>query len=331
VNDGDPGISRRRSGRGFQYLSSRGRPVSARQRERIRALVIPPAWTDVWICPSANGHLQATGRDARGRKQYLYHPRWREVRDETKYHRMLAFGRALPRIRRRMRRDLRSRRLTRDRVVAALVSLLDETAARVGNDEYARENGSFGLTTIRAKHASVHGDTVGFRFPGKGGKVHELELTDPRIARVVRRCQHLPGQRLFQYLDADGRPADIESSDVNAYLQEVTGEDFTAKDFRTWAGTVLTAWALHDLAVEDPDGDPSRQIVAAVKTVAQELGNTPAVCRRCYVHPDVLSAHVDGRLRAQLERPPTTQTPRGLRTREAAVLELLRRRLRAAA
>ena len=333
VSDGDPGFTRRRRGRGFQYLSSRGRPLSKRQRDRISALAIPPAWTDVWICPHANGHIQATGRDARGRKQYLYHPRWREVRDETKYHRMLAFGRALPGIRRRVRRDLAGRRLNRERVLAAVVRLLDTTTIRVGNEEYARENNSFGLATMRSRHVDLHGDSVGFRFRGKGGKAHHAELTDARVARVVRRCQHLPGQRLFQYLDEDGEAHDVGSSDVNDYLQEISGEDFTAKEFRTWAGTVLAAWALRDLAVDDPDSGSTRQVVAAVERVAGELGNTPAVCRRCYVHPDVIEAHLDGTLQKGLEANAAQRLTgtAGLSAHEAAVLALLRQRLRAAA
>ncbi|MGN6380546.1 MAG: DNA topoisomerase IB [Gaiellales bacterium] len=334
VNDGDPGFSRRRRGRGFQYLSTTGRPLSARQRDRISSLAIPPAWTDVWICPVSNGHIQATGRDARGRKQYLYHPRWREVRDETKYHRMLAFGKALPRIRRRVRRDLGQRKLSRERVLAAVVSLLDRTTIRVGNEEYARDNQSFGLATMRSRHVDVHGDTIGFRFRGKGGKVHHIQLSDARIARVVRRCEHLPGQRLFQYLDADGTAHDVGSSDVNEYLREISGEDFTAKEFRTWTGTVLAAWALHDLAIDNPDASGSKaQIVSAVETVAEELGNTPAICRRCYVHPDVFSAHLDGTLQTALEEQAghSLAGTRGLSSHEAAVLALLRGRLRAVA
>ncbi len=329
VCDDEPGFSRRRCGRGFRYLSTAGRPLSRRHTERIAALVIPPAWTEVWICPSPNGHIQATGRDARGRKQYLYHPRWREVRDEAKYDRMQAFGEALPRIRRRVRRDLGRRRLTRERVLAAVVRLLDATAARVGNEEYASENGSFGLATLRTRHVDMSGDTVDFRFRGKGGKVHQIELSDPRVARVVRRCQHLPGQRLFQYLDDGGEAHDIGSSDVNDYLREISGQDFTAKDFRTWTGTVLAAWALHDLARDAPGS--KHQIVTAVKSVAQELGNTPAVCRRSYVHPEVFTAHLDGTLAAGLKRTAgrAARIPE-LSAHEAAVLALLRRRSRAA-
>ena len=231
VSGRESGFARRRRGRGFQYIDADGGPPSSEQVQRIEALAIPPAWTDVWICRSANGHLQATGRDARGRKQYRYHPRWREVRDETKYHRLLAFGRALPRIRRRVEKDMSRRALNRERVVATVVHLLDTTNIRVGNDEYARENNSFGLTTLRERHVEVDGSRITFRFRGKAGKTHDVELTDPRAARVLRRCEELPGQELFQYVDEDGEVVDIDSDDVNGYLQDVSGDDFTAKDF----------------------------------------------------------------------------------------------------
>jgi DNA topoisomerase-1 len=331
TTDAEPGIRRRRRGRGFQYLTSGGRTLtSAGRLARIRELAIPPAWTDVWICRSANGHLQATGRDARGRKQYRYHSRWREVRDATKYHRMLAFGAALPRIRQRVDKDLSRHALSRKKVVATVVRLLDTTTIRVGNDEYARENRSFGLTTMRDRHVNVTGAQVEFRFRGKGGKMHDIELTDARIARVLRRCEELPGQHLFQYLGEDGAPARIDSDDVNAYLGEITGDDFTAKDFRTWTGTVLAAWALQDLGEYGSKTEAKRQIVDAVESVSRELGNTPAVCRRCYVHPDVLDAHLEGTLRAVLEREARRKLSKGLAglTRhEAAVLALLTRRL----
>jgi DNA topoisomerase-1 len=329
VSDRAPGITRRRRGRGFQYVAPDGKTITGRaERRRIESLAIPPAWTDVWICPSPNGHIQATGRDARGRKQYRYHPRWREVRDETKYHRMAAFGRALPRIRRRVDRDMRRRSLSRDRVVATVVRLLDSTTIRVGNDEYARENRSFGLTTLRDRHVDVRGDRITFRFRGKGGRVHDVELEDPRVARVIRRCEELPGQDLFQYVDEDGRPVDVTSDDVNDYLREAAGDEFTAKDFRTWTGTVLAAWTLEELG--GGDGAPKRQLVSAIEKVAEELGNTPAVCRSCYVHPDVIDAHLDGSLRAGLGRQAgrvLTRDRHRLSPQEAAVLAFLERRL----
>ncbi|MGH3426213.1 MAG: DNA topoisomerase IB [Mycobacteriales bacterium] len=331
TTDAEPGIRRRRCGRGFHYLTQSGRTLTAAgQLTRIRMLAIPPAWTDVWICRSANGHLQATGRDARGRKQYRYHPRWREVRDATKYHRMLAFGAALPKIRRRVDKDLSRHALSREKVAAAVVRLLDTTTIRVGNDEYARENRSFGLTTMRDRHVNVKGSQIVFRFRGKGGKMHDIEFTDARVARVLRRCEGLPGQRLFQYVGESGEPMGIDSDDVNAYLGEITGDDFTAKDFRTWTGTVLAAWALEDLGGYGSETEAKRQIVAAVESVSGELGNTPAVCRRCYVHPDVLDAHLDGTLRSVLEREARRKLSKGLAglTRhEAAVLALLTRRL----
>jgi len=330
VTDAEPGIARRGRGRGFEYRKPDGRRPGRADVERIRSLAVPPAWTDVWICRTADGHLQATGRDARGRKQYRYHPRWLELRDETKYHRMLDFGRALPRIRRQVARDLKRRGLRREKVVAAVVRLLDTTLVRVGNDEYARENRSFGLTTLRERHVEVSGATIRFRFRGKGGKQADIELQDARVARIVRRCEELPGQQLFQYVDEDGDIEDVTSDDVNEYLQSASGGDFTAKDFRTWAGTVLAAWALHDLSVDCARTPADSQIVRAVESVAGDLGNTPAVCRRCYVHPEVFDAHLDGTLAEILERQAArklSESRRGLTRHEAAVLALLERRL----
>jgi len=329
VSDEAPGISRRRRGRGFQYIGADGDTIADRdERARIDALAIPPAWTDVWICPSPNGHLQATGRDARGRKQYRYHPRWREVRDETKYHRLAAFARALPRIRKRVDRDLRRHALSRERVVATVVRLLDVTTIRVGNDEYARENRSFGLTTLRERHVDVDGDRIRFRFRGKGGKAHDVDVHDPRVARVIRRCEELPGQHLFQYVNGDDEPVDLTSDDVNDYIQEAAGDEFTAKDFRTWTGTVLAAWTLDELG--GTDGAPKTQLVSAIESVATELGNTPAVCRACYVHPDVIDAHLDGTLRRGLGKRAGKALAKDrtrLSPQEAAVLAFLERRL----
>jgi DNA topoisomerase-1 len=325
VTDAEPGIRRRKRGRGFQYIWPGGRTVAGGdQLDRIRSLAVPPAWTEVWICRTADGHLQATGRDARGRTQYRYHPRWSKIRDQTKYHRMLAFGGALPAIRRQVDRDMARHALSRAKVVGTVVRLLDTTTMRVGNDEYARENGSFGLTTLRDRHVSAKGSHVRFRFRGKGGKMHDIELEDARMARVVRRCEELPGQNLFQYLDGDGEPSDVNSEDVNEYLQECSGEGFTAKDFRTWTGTVLAAWALEELGAFGSETEANRQVVTAVESVSEALGNTPAVCRRCYVHPDVFEAHRDGTLDAELTRRGAKRV-RGLTAHEAAVLRLLSR------
>ena len=330
VTDAMPGIRRRRAGKGFSYIGPDGERVTDEGRlDGIRALAIPPAWNDVWISPVRRGHLQATGRDARGRKQYRYHPRWRAVRDEAKYGRLVEFARALPRIRRRTDRDLRRRGVPREKVLALVVRLLEATLIRVGNDEYARENRSYGLSTMRDRHVEVRGATLRFSFRGKGGKEHEIDVRDERLARVVRQVQDLPGQTLFQYHDADGGRQEVTSDDVNAYLREISGDDFTAKDFRTWAGTVAAAMALEEFAEIDDEAGRKRAIVQAVETVAKLLGNTPTVCRACYVHPDVLDAYLDGSfVEALAER--ARGIGRGahaLRPAEAAVLGLLQARL----
>jgi DNA topoisomerase-1 len=293
---------------------------------RIRALVIPPAWTDVWISPDARGHLQATGRDARRRKQYRYHPRWREVRDETKYGRLLAFGRALPVIRRRTEADLRRAGLPRAKVIAAVVRLLEKTLIRVGNDEYARTNHSFGLTTMRDGHVKVSGSRVRFIFRGKSGIDHELQLDDRRLARIVRQCRDLPGQELFQYLDETGSIVDLGSSDVNTYLHDVAGEPFTSKDFRTWAGTVLACELLRKLDAAPSDTQAKKNIVRAVEEVARQLGNTKAVCRKSYIHPAVIEAYMAGSMGKALSARAAHAMGRMTST-EAAVLGLLQRRL----
>jgi DNA topoisomerase-1 len=335
VNDDDPGITRRRRGERFVYDGPDGRRVrDAETLVRIRALAIPPAWTDVWICPIPNGHIQATGRDARGRKQYRYHARWREVRDENKYDRMIEVGEALPGIRERVDNDLGRSGLPREKVLAAVVRLLELTFLRVGNEEYARLNRSFGLTTLRDRHVAIEGSRIGFRFRGKSGKVHESDIRDRRLARIVRACQDLPGQTLFQYVDDAGERQTIGSDDVNAYLREVSGEDITAKDFRTWAGTVLAFRALCALDPAASDTDAKRNLVAAIKEVAGQLGNTPAVCRKSYVHPDVIEAYLDGDLGAELAAAAEASGQPGPGTdpdEEAAVLELLRRRVLAPA
>ena len=336
VSDSRPGITRvAKRGGGFRYTMPDGSPVrSAEELQRIAHIAIPPAWTDVWICPVANGHIQATGRDARRRKQYRYHERWRAYRDVTKYERTVAFGEALPRIRARVDADLRRQDLGRERVLATVVRLLDTTYIRVGNEEYARENRSFGLTTMRDRHVDVRGSRLRFEFRGKGGKKHQVDVTDPRVARVVSRLQDLPGQDLFQWQDEEGGTHSVESDDVNQYIREAAGDDFTAKDFRTWAGTVLAAWGLQELGEFTSQAEAKRQVVAAVESVARELGNTPAVCRRCYVHPAVLDAHLDGALLANLARRAEATLRSSvdeLSGREGAVLAFLRRRLAEAA
>jgi DNA topoisomerase-1 len=332
VSDAAPGIRRVRRGRGFAYLGADGEPVSdAATLRRIRDIVIPPAWTDVWICPLANGHIQATGRDARGRKQYRYHERWREVRDEAKYGHLIEFAAALSRIRERVDADMALPGLPREKVVATIVHLLDLTALRIGNDEYARENDSFGLTTLRTGHVEVSGSTVRFQFRGKSGKEVSVGIDDRRVARVVRRCEELPGQELFQYLDDGGQRHLVHSDDVNAWLCETTGQRFTAKDFRTWAGTVRAATELRGSGEWTTQREAHRLAAAAVKEVARALGNTPAVCRRCYIHPEVLVAHLEGGLARALDAPiGSRRADAGLHADEAAVLAMLRSRLAAA-
>lgn len=331
VSDDRPGICRLAAGRGFRYVSTAGKPVhDAQVVERIRSLVIPPAWTDVWICPSPVGHLQVTGRDARGRKQYRYHPRWRQVRDSTKYGRIVAFGLALPRIRRRTGQHLARPGLPREKVLAAVVRLLETTLIRVGNEEYARQNHSFGLTTLRDEHADVSGSRVRFHFRGKSGIHHEVGLHDLRLARIVRRCQDLPGEELFQYLEEDGTQHSVDSADVNDYLRSISGQDFTAKDFRTWAGTVLAARALEEFEAFDSEAQAKRNVLRAIESVAKRLGNTKTVCRQCYVHPAVIDAYLDGSLLETLRgrvRQEMEDTLAGLPSEEAAVLAFLQERL----
>jgi len=332
VNDSQPGIYRKKRGSGFIYVDAQGKQVrNEDDLYRTRSLVIPPAWTDVWICASENGHIQATGRDARGRKQYRYHSKWREVRDGTKYHRMMHFAKALPRIRRRVRKDISLPGLPREKVLAAVVRLLETTLIRVGNEEYAKENESFGLTTMQDRHAKFNGSGVKFRFKGKSGVKHDIELNDKKMARIVKACRDLPGQELFQYLDDNGQVRDIGSEDVNEYLKEISGADFTAKDFRTWAGTVLAAKALQEYESFTSQRQARRFMVAAVEAVAKKLGNTKAVCRKCYIHPEVFNSYLDGSLvqtlRSQVEKE-LSGPLRGLRPAEAAVLVLLQQRLK---
>ncbi len=332
VGDATPGIRRVRSGKGFRFVGPDGHAVRDEATlARIRALAIPPAWTDVWVCPRADGHVQATGRDDRGRKQHRYHARWREVRDETKYHRMVAFARTLPRLRARVARDLRRPGLPRDKVLATIVRLLETTLIRVGNEEYAKQNHSFGLTTLQDEHAKIVGSTVTFHFRGKSGVAHDIDVEDARLARVVKQCQDLPGQELFQYRDEGGAVHDVTSADVNDYLHAAGGAEFTAKDFRTWAGTVLAARALQEFAAFDTKAEAKRNIVRAVEAVAKRLGNTRAVCRKCYVHPAVIDAYLDGSLLTTLRRRVEAELKgplEKLRPEEAAVLAFLQERLK---
>jgi DNA topoisomerase-1 len=332
VRDDNPGIERKRSGKRFRYVRPDGKPVRDRQElRRIRSLAIPPAWTDVWICPIANGHLQATGRDSKGRKQYRYHPQFRSLRDEAKYGRLILFGRTLPRIRVRVQEDLKQAGLPRTKVLATVVRLLETALIRVGGEEYARANGSFGLTTLRNRHVNVDGPTVRFCFRGKSGVYHSIRVDDRRLARTVRGCQELPGQELFQYLDEEGQPRPIDSADVNAYLQEIAGEEFTAKDFRTWAGTVLAAQTLQEFESFTSATQAKRNIVAAIEAVSKRLGNTKAVCRKCYVHPEVINAYLDGSLLQTLRQQVDHELEDSLAElppEEAAVLALLHARLK---
>jgi len=330
VSDMQPGIRRQRAGRGFCYRGVDGTPIRDREvLHRIQALVIPPAWTEVWICPRPDGHIQATGRDARGRKQYRYHPRWRAVRDGTKYERMIAFGEALPQLRARVEQDMARAGLSREKVLAAVVRLLETTLIRVGNVAYARDNGSFGLTTLRDRHVQIAGATVQIQFRGKSGKHHTVRITDRRLATIVKRCQELPGYELFQYIDAEGQRQSVDSADVNAYLRQATGQDFTAKDVRTWAGTVLAACELWDAGVSASQTQAKQRLVQAIDAVAKRLGNTRAVCRKCYVHPTVLDAYLDHSLFAvplPHDTPDHSTMVPGLQPEEVAVLAFLKQR-----
>ena len=332
VSDESPGITRRISGKTVTYLDPNGRAIKdGPTLGRIKRLAIPPAWTEVWICPSANGHIQATGRDARGRKQYRYHTDWSAVRDSAKFERMIAFGKKLPHIRRKVARDLARRQLDRRKVLAAMVRLLETTLVRIGNEEYAKQNGSFGLSTMRDRHVRIGRGTLRFEFRGKSGKNHEIDLHDPRLAAIVRQAQDLPGQDLFQYLDENGEPQKIGSSDVNEYLREIAGEEFSAKDFRTWAGTVLAAIVLREFEKFETKKQAKRNLVQAVERVASRLGNTPAVCKKCYIHPVVMESYLEGQTLEQLEARAEDAIKHGLTKlteEEQAVLDFLKKRLK---
>jgi DNA topoisomerase I len=330
VSDSTPGIARKRTAEGFRYVDPAGKPVrDAETLARIRSLVIPPAWTEVWICPLENGHIQVTGRDAKGRKQYRYHPRWRDSRDQTKYEHMIEFGRKLPAIRRQVAKDLARPGLPREKILATIVRLLETTMMRVGNEEYARSNGSFGLTTLRDRHVRISGSTLQFRFRGKSSKEHFIELTDKRLAAVVRRCRDIPGYELFQYLDENGERRTVGSEDVNNYLRSIAGEEYTAKDFRTWAGTLLAALALAEFEQFHSQSQAKKNLVRAIESVASKLGNTPAICRKCYIHPAVMEAYLDGDMRQALQRraEKNLEDLQDLGPEEAAVLALLQQRL----
>jgi DNA topoisomerase-1 len=331
VSDTKPGITRKRVGNGWSYSGPDGQTIHDREtRDRIKSLGIPPAWTDVWICPDPRGHIQATGRDAKGRKQYRYHLKWREVRDENKYEHMIEFGKALPAIRKQVEKDLARHGLPREKVLATVVKLLEVTLIRVGNKEYARDNKSFGLTTMRNRHINIEGSTLRFKFMGKSGKQHTIGIKDRRLARIVEKCHELPGQELFQYIDDDGEPHSIDSEDVNNYLREITGQDFTAKDFRTWTGTMLAAEALLAFEAFDSEAHAKRNIVRAIESVAEKLGNTPTICRQCYVHPLVFDSYLDGTLLETLKQRAEAELSEALgelRPEEAAVLAFLQQRL----
>jgi len=331
VSDAKPGLHREPAGKGFRYTDAQGQRVRDKVTlARIKSLVIPPAWTDVWICAAHNGHIQVTARDARGRKQYRYHLLWRKVRDENKYEHLISFGRALPAIRKRVDKDLGLPGLPREKILATIVRLLETTMMRVGNEEYARSNGSFGLTTLRDKHVRIDGARLEFNFRGKSGVEHSIELTDRRLARIINRCRDMPGYELFQYLDGEGNRGSIDSDDVNEYLRRISGQDYTAKDFRTWAGTLLAALALREFEKFDSQAQAKKNLVRAIESVSAKLGNTPAICRKCYIHPVIMDSYLEGSMLDALQR----RAEKGLKEdmhdlnpEEAAVLALLQQRL----
>jgi DNA topoisomerase I len=327
VSDDRPGYRRRANGEAFAYFDTEGKRIRDEPRLlRIKRLAIPPAWTDVWICPSPNGHIQATGRDARRRKQYRYHDRWREIRDENKFGRLVDFAKGLPQIRKRVDHDIKLPGLPREKVLATVVRLLERTFIRIGNDEYARENKSFGLTTIKDRHVTLRGAHLRFRFRGKSGRQHEVDIRDGQLAKIISRLQDLPGQELFQYVDDDGEVCDVRSQDVNDYLRDITNENFTAKDFRTWAGTLLSALALNAQGRFETNKQGKANVKTAISAVAQLLGNTPTICRKCYVHPAIVEAYLSGKqiagLAVGIKRPENIN----VHEVERAILKFLRAR-----
>lgn len=331
VSDESPGFRRERVDDSFQYMDLKGKPIRDEEEiRRINALRIPPAWEEVWICPFANGHLQATGRDAKGRKQYRYHDQWRQLRDQTKFTRMVAFSEALPKIRERIEQDLKRPGLPKEKVLATVLRLMELTRIRVGNEEYAKTNKSFGLTTMRDRHVDISGSTVRFKFRGKSGVEHDIEISDRRLAKIVKNCRDIPGQELFQYIDENGQRQSIDSGDVNDYLREITTDDFTAKDFRTWSGTVLATLELHEAGTGESQTATKKAIVQAIKTVAQHLGNRPATCRKYYVHPAVLNAYETGSLSEVMTQHLEQEIEAvscGLRCEELVVVALLKQQL----
>jgi DNA topoisomerase I len=330
VSDLEPGIRRKKTGTGFSYWSPAGHLISNKAvLNRIRRLAVPPAWADVWICPQADGHVQATGRDAKGRKQYRYHDDWRQVRDRDKFDRLIDFAKLLARIRQRVDEDMRKRGAPREKVLATVVNLLDKSLIRVGNGEYAKDNKSYGLTTLRTSHVDIAGSELRFHFKGKSGKIWRLKIKDRRIARVVRSIQDLPGQNLFQYVDDDGEVRTIRSTDVNDYLREIAGANVSAKDFRTWAGTVLAALALSATGPFSSQAQAKLNVRRAIEAVAARLGNTATICRKCYVHPDVVLCYLEGRL--PIVRAGDGVSSSGLPREEAAVLRMLTRQAARAA
>jgi len=332
VSDRDPGIAREAKGKNFSYKLPDGKIIrNARILGRIRSLHIPPAWKNVWICINSHGHIQATGFDDRGRKQYCYHPRWNEIRDQTKFNRMIEFGKVLPNIRKATEKDLKLPGLQKEKILATIVQLLEKTLIRVGNEEYAKENNSFGLTTMRDKHVKFNKSEMSFTFRGKSGVSHVVTLDDPELTHIIRKCHDLPGYELFQYIDENGNLRKIDSSDVNGYIQKISNADFTAKDFRTWSGTVLAAQALQEFTDAENITQAKKNVVAAIESVAKQLGNTRAICRKCYVHPDIINAYLDGslvkNLSKQLENK-ITHSLHSLTPEEAAVMVFLQKRLR---
>jgi DNA topoisomerase-1 len=331
VSDQAPGIRRKKNGKGFSYKGTDGKAITdGPTLRRIRSLAVPPAWTDVWICPKANGHIQATGRDARGRKQYRYHPQFREVRESVKYEHVVEFARLLPTIRVKVSEHMSLRGLPREKVLATTVHLLETTLIRVGNDDYAKQNQSYGLTTLRDPHVKVNGSELRFQFKGKSGKTWRLKMKDRRVAKIVKACQELPGQELLQYIDENGVQQDVTSADVNAYLREITGQEVTAKDFRTWAGTVLAALALREFETFDSQAKAKRNVRAAIERVAARLGNTPTICRKCYIHPEIVNCYLSGSLMLEVKQEVEARLRddlEGLKPEEAAVMTLLKSRL----
>ncbi|MEO5667268.1 MAG: DNA topoisomerase IB [Bdellovibrionota bacterium] len=332
IDDSKPGLSRQRFGKGFAYFDTRGKRIkNPKIVKRLQKLAMPPAYSDVWFCPNPRGHIQAVGWDARGRKQYRYHESWTQLRDSHKYERMIDFAKSMPTLRKVTDRHLRLKGLPREKVLAAMVKLLEKTLIRVGNDEYARKNKSYGLTTLRDSHVTVKGTHMIFKFRGKSGVKHELDLEDARLATIVRRCQELPGYEVFEYIDATGKRHDVKSEHINAYLREVTGHAFTAKDFRTWAGTLLAAKALQEYRSFSSQTEAKKQVLKAIESVSKKLGNTKAICRKCYVHPAVIESHMDGSLAEIFEKKATdmvSQKFSSLKKDEAAILVLLEKRLK---